>query len=422
MRHSLIFTILFSLSLGFSSGTLAAVKCGDVLTRGGGKTFSVVDGLVLSEIEAQKVKTAMVELGLNSTSEKSVKAILKDASKQLEKKHPFPDFNASDKMSKLIQTVREVLYSRANDIVEVDGFVETVPAPQTGGLSGIVSTITGFFGRNHQVTTNETSVSNSSVTTKLRISQNKPELEYFFTEHVMKLERIPDSEIVNASSIFSKNPTFNFISVKEIVPWVNSFIKNEGVYPESASHSGVIGWPEIRDTLAQGIWLSELKPHDMKHLRFSMNHPYFIATVYRAARSGNDLRYMTISGLWESVDTFRTTYESNIAKYFKQKGMALEEAILFLGTATQAQLKEVHDAAGGDAGYTRRADITYGTWKIKALPGSLKARQGSDSFDENINTMIREIKKAVKESPEGYYNYRNSSGPTNGSQHDPSIQ
>ncbi|MEK6627217.1 MAG: hypothetical protein AABY53_01195 [Bdellovibrionota bacterium] len=181
---------------------------------------------------------------------------------------------------------------------------------------------------------------------------------YMIAESVLRLESIPLSEYKRSvgSNVFEQNTT---VQINKFHKLVESYIDNSTTYRNLSNDGNIIDWPEIRRLYTNNSWTVGLRPHDMYHLHYSYGHPYYLAVNLHTSRSINDRRYIMTSTLWESVDTFRTSYESSIANYFKSKNMSPQEAMLFIGRATEKELDTIEQTIGSHTTAPNYNDLAY---------------------------------------------------------------
>lgn len=181
---------------------------------------------------------------------------------------------------------------------------------------------------------------------------------YMVAESVLRLETIKLSE-------YKTSPELNIFTVRSTMhinkfhKLAESYIDNSTAYRNLPNDGGIIQWAEIRGLYTNNSWTVALRPHDVYHLHYAYGHPYYLGVQLHASRSINDRRYTLISNLWESVDTFRTSYESSVANYFKSKNMSPQEGMLFLGSATEKEMNAVEQAVGSHTTAPNFNDLAY---------------------------------------------------------------
>ena len=157
-----------------------------------------------------------------------------------------------------------------------------------------------------------------AASTDLNEAQTKM-VTYLIAESVLRLESMKISEFKAGDlPIFKKKSTLHVTKVHDLV---ESYVDGTTGYADLPQDGGFLSWVEIRGLYANNSWAIGLRNHDMYHLHYSYGHPYYFAVNMHTARSINDRRYAMTSTLWESIDTFRTGYESAIARHFRSKNM-----------------------------------------------------------------------------------------------------
>lgn len=154
--------------------------------------------------------------------------------------------------------------------------------------------------------------------------------------------KMSDSKQSNDLAMVAKDT--KFLRLQELQPYVESYIKQDGgkYWTEIPDHGqGILDFMDIRDTASHNMWVVELKGHDIRHAHFLLGHPYATNAYFRAARSKNVDRYTMIAGLFEGVDHAQYGWERRLTTYFHQRGMTLEEAMLYVGTMSNAKIREL---------------------------------------------------------------------------------
>lgn len=232
-------------------------------------------------------------------------------------------------------------------------------------------------------------------------------VSYMIAEAVLRLENFTISEFVADREIgaFSKKSAVHIDKFHDLV---ESYIDNTASYRDLPNDAGLLAWPEIRGLYSNNSWIIGIRHHDMYHLHYSYGHPYYLAVNLMVSRSVNDRRYMMISSLWESVDSFKTSYERNIAYHMKDKGMTSEEGMVYLAGATEKELDAIDAALGGVDQVNSSRELSYAQgWR------PTRTKFGRDSLDYNDATFLSEInnyineslKRMSKEGSERYVNY-----------------
>lgn len=215
---------------------------------------------------------------------------------------------------------------------------------------------------------------------------------YMIAESVLRLENFTMTEFATdrETAAFSKKSAVHIDKFHDLV---ESYIDNTAAYRDLPNDAGLLAWPEIRGLYSNNSWIIGIRHHDMYHLHYSYGHPYYLAVNLMVSRSVNDRRYMMISSLWESVDSFKATYERNIAYHMKDKGMTAEEGMVYLAGATEKELDAIDAAIGGTDQVNSARELSFGQgWR------PTKTKFGRDTLDYNDATFLSEINNYINES------------------------
>lgn len=240
----------------------------------------------------------------------------------------------------------------------------------------------------------------TTIKADLNADQNKA-ATFLVAEAVIRLETFKVTEFKSRGElpVFKKKSTLHINKFNDLV---ESYVDGTAGYRDLPEDGGFLTWPEIRGLYSNNSWAIGLRNHDMYHLHYSYGHPYYLAINFHSSRSINDRRYAMISTLWESVDTFRTGYESTIANYFKQKRMTAEEAMLHLGTASEKDLDKLEESFGSYTQLTSLNELSYaGGWR----PVKTKFGRNTTNYDEQ--TFAGEIQDFINDSIERMKNPAN---------------
>jgi hypothetical protein len=214
---------------------------------------------------------------------------------------------------------------------------------------------------------------------------------YMVAESVLRLETfsIDEYKTGRADVVFKLK---SVLHINKFNDMVESYVDGSDGYSDHPEDGGVLEWRQIRELYSNNSWIIGLKDHDMYHLHYSYGHPLYLAVNFHSSRSINDRRYLMISALWESVDTFTTSYESNIADYFRSKRMSSEEGMLFLGSATEKELDAVEEAIGSHTDVSGHEALSYSSgWRpTKTKFGRGNLNYTSDTFLAEITAYIND--------------------------------
>jgi hypothetical protein len=165
--------------------------------------------------------------------------------------------------------------------------------------------------------------------------------------------KVADSTASDTLAMVTKDT--RFLRLQDMQPYIESYIKQDGgdywtQIPDWGQ--GILDFKDIRDTASHNLWVLEYKGHDIRHAHFLLGHPYATNAYFRAARSKNADRYTIMAGLFEGVDTAQYGWESRITSHFDERGMTLEEAMLYVGTMPKAKIEELKSELGFASAYS----------------------------------------------------------------------
>lgn len=242
----------------------------------------------------------------------------------------------------------------------------------------------------------------------LNASQKKM-VTFLVAESVLRLEAMKMTEFKASADSFPVFKKKSTLHVDKIHDLVESYVDGTAGYRDLPQDGGFLTWTEIRGLYANNSWAIGLRNHDMYHLHYSYGHPYYFAVNMHSSRSINDRRYAMTSSLWEAVDTFRIGYENSIARYFKSKNMTAEEAMLFLGSASEKELDAIDRDAGSHTNINSLTEMSYANgWR----PTKTKFGRNSTSYNEAtltseladfINTSIARLKVSANKKYAKYH-------------------
>ncbi|MEQ1723255.1 MAG: hypothetical protein ABL930_08760 [Pseudobdellovibrio sp.] len=232
-------------------------------------------------------------------------------------------------------------------------------------------------------------------------------VSYMIAESVLRLENFTISEFATdrETAAFSKKSAVHIDKFHDLV---ESYIDGTASYRDLPNDAGLLAWPEIRGLYSNNSWIIGIRHHDMYHLHYSYGHPYYLAVNLMVSRSVNDRRYMMISSLWESVDSFKASYERAIAYHLKDKGMTAEEGMVYLAGATEKELDAIDAAIGGVDQVNSSRELSFGQgWRpTRTKFGRGNLEYNDATFLSEINNYINEsLKRMDKEGSERYVNY-----------------
>lgn len=243
---------------------------------------------------------------------------------------------------------------------------------------------------------------------KTDLNKNEKKLvTYMIAEAVLRLEGIKSSEYKTGAQldVFNKGCTLH---INKFHDMVESYIDGTNKYKNLPNDGDLFSWPEIRGLYTNNSWAIGIRDHDMYHLHYAYGHPYYLAINFQSSRSINDRRYIYISALWESVDTFRTTLENSMANYYKRKNMSAEEGMLELGSATEKELDAIEAEIGAPNSVRSYSELSYAQgWRpTKSRFGRRAATSSEEVFLKELSDFINEsFARAAKRGSSKYTNY-----------------
>lgn len=236
---------------------------------------------------------------------------------------------------------------------------------------------------------------------------------YLIAEAVMKFETIPLSEYKSSRNelpVFKKKSTLHIDKFNDLV---ESYVDGTAGYRDMPQDGGFLSWPEIRGLYTNNSWAIGLRHHDMYHLHYSYGHPYYLAVNMHSSRTINDRRYAMISTLWEAVDTFRTTYEDNLADYFRDKNMSVEEGMMFIAGATEKELDKIEQKVGSYTQLESLSELAYAQgWRpVRTKFGRGTTRYTQETQFEEIATFINDSLARMRVTRNSRYGNYHRQGP-----------
>ncbi len=233
-------------------------------------------------------------------------------------------------------------------------------------------------------------------------------LSFYVAESVLKMERIPLSKYQTDA----EPPVFRdsgALAIKDFHRYVESYINKTSLYANKNSHAGILGMDVIRHLYSNNSWILGFKDHDMFHLHYSYGHPFYLAINFMAARSINDKRFAMISSLWESIDDTQYSYESDIARYFKEKKrMSPQQGMIFLARASKATLEKIDTALNSSHHGMSEISFENGNWKPQLVKFGRDSKPKSAAvYDQELTDYINKslllMKDPTKKKFANYY-------------------
>lgn len=213
----------------------------------------------------------------------------------------------------------------------------------------------------------------------------KSRIFFELARSVVLLEAFPIESYVEKGSMSYESNRGGFVHVADYPAWVESYVKDEAPYAMSGNNN-LFSAQVMRDMASHNLWPVTLKPHDTRHVHYALGHPRGPAIYFMAARSMNHIRYGLLATMYEGVDNVQFAHESALARYFSRKGLDLEEAMLTIGRATQAELIQIMDGAGiSNSIYNNFSS----SWTPSYVPGRVEAGARPKGLQLELDLMIR---------------------------------
>jgi hypothetical protein len=192
---------------------------------------------------------------------------------------------------------------------------------------------------------------------------------YTLAENIAKLESFKLSEYEFVDTHALNAPGYTLVKLSEYPEFAMSLAKKTNP-PKPYGTGGVVTLQEYRDVVSNNLWLFTLHGHDLKHIHFAYSHPLAAASLFRTTRSKNHLRYFLTAAVYEGVDTVQYYFESRLARHFDTLGYSLQEAMVFLASATQQQLVEITELIGVSIDHDQNLK-SLREWKPRTLKNEL---------------------------------------------------
>ena len=186
--------------------------------------------------------------------------------------------------------------------------------------------------------------------------------------------------------------------------YVKGYIDNKPPWTNHPWGGGVLNQIDIRDGASHNMFPLQLNPHDMHHVHYAIGHPRPVAVYFKAARSHNAKRFVTIGAMYEGVDNVQYGHETQIAKYFaEQKGMDLEDAMVWIAKSTKADLEKLEDAAEIRAAIDQGAQ-ELDNWAPSKI-GKFDGKGWLGTLDDDVDAMVDEFEGYLDRPALNKYTY-----------------
>lgn len=214
--------------------------------------------------------------------------------------------------------------------------------------------------------------------------------EFNISEAVAELESFKPEEFQAADIHPVNNSTYTLVSLKEYPEFAMALAKRIAP-PKRHGSGGVLSIGQYRDIVANNLWLYTLETHDLKHIHFANSHPMATANFFRSARSKNHLRFVLMAALYEAVDTVQYSHEVAISALFRNQGRYLEDAMVYLGAATQSELNSIASAIGISENSSFLSSLK--SWVPSYPKKPLENSVPHDKLEKDIDDMIETSNK-----------------------------
>ncbi len=233
---------------------------------------------------------------------------------------------------------------------------------------------------------------------------------------VLRLEEFQHEDFV-PRQVTANYPILHY---KDYAEWVKSFVAGTAPYA-NAQPGGLLNITDIRDFMSQNYWPVGMRPHDTRHVHYAVGHPQGVVLTLESARSRNLMRHRLMGALYESVDTIQYGYERALSQYFRAKGMTIDQGLLYVSTATQAQINELVAVANTDSSFMFHANSVQ-NW----VPATDNQYDGmgvtGTGLEAESDAFIREMAR-LKQNPANRpwmnYNYQTNTGQGHVDEDDP---
>lgn len=239
---------------------------------------------------------------------------------------------------------------------------------------------------------------------KMRSKIGKKAARFAVADAVTSLEEFKLSEFKSARSIQWIDSQAPYVDVKDYMKYVKGYIDDKPPWTTHPWGGSVLNQIDIRDGASHNMFPLQLNPHDMHHIHYAIGHPRPVAVYFKAARSHNAERFVTIGAMYEGVDNVQYSHEQQIAKYFaQQRDMDLEDAMVWIAKATKKDLDAMKDAAG------ITADIASGVQQLgdwaPTKVGKFDGKGWLGSLDDDVDGMVNEFEGYLQRPALNKYTY-----------------
>lgn len=197
-----------------------------------------------------------------------------------------------------------------------------------------------------------------------------------------------------------------YIHASDFNRWVEGYIDQKPPHQGREYQVQLLSSEQMRDLASHNLYPVIMKLHDMRHIHFAVGHPRAAAVYFASARSTYHRRYAMIAWLYEGVDRvkYQTPHEARLTRYIREKGMNLEEGMLYLGRASQAELEKIMAELDLESAFAKEFPQS---WKPTIAIGEKEAVTRPEELDRQIDRFVHHQDQYRREpSKAPYYNYR----------------
>lgn len=235
-----------------------------------------------------------------------------------------------------------------------------------------------------------------------RMAKNEiKDLDYLLAKSVMMSEMFDAKEfkVVEENAFaLGRNTSLLHIDYKKYKEYALSFESQSSPYIDLDRSGGtIIGRTDIREMEAHNLFPVYI-PHDMKHVVYALLHERYFPMLFGAARSKNHKRYVMMGALGEGADTVQYSEESAICEYFKDvKNLDLEEAVMWIGRASNKELDEVAEATGYKSDFENLA-ANFKNWAPPASAAYPAKGKAGIGLNNELDAMIEHLRKQQQDA------------------------
>jgi hypothetical protein len=383
-RYLLLFLFVLSscatngLQERYVAATVGPNSCVDLVHH-----FFRLDNVEIPESQIAKMNTLGKSIGLSEDELADVKTF--DSMISISSKKIFNSTGASD------DVVDEAVDQSANIFGRIRNFFRSSDHGVKAGDS-----MANYFGKLRKIYV-ESGLSESRIR----------DLDFLVAGRVMRSESFTLDEMKKVAKnkhVMGKNSNLLHIRIDQYKEYTIAFKNNTAPYNGLDMSGGtIITRTHIRDMESLNRFPVYIT-HDMKHVRHGLIQERYMTTLFESARSKNHLRYAMLSALSEGADSVQYAEERALCKYMKSQGYDLEQAILYLGRASNAELKRIAEATGHASQFNSLAS-KFDNW-VPTYTDEFPADNLLNEIDDGVR-LLREQNSATDVMSE-FPNFDNS--------------